>query len=65
MTNEAKQNREQIDAIKALLASGQISYAEAREQAEPIIAKINAIAKEIAKKYSVRPRLISFSEIFR
>lgn len=65
MTNEAKQNREKINAIKASLANGQISYAEAREQAEPVITKINAAAKEIAKKYSMRPRLVTFNEIFR
>ena len=65
MTNEAKQNREQIDAIKAGLAHGFITYEEARAQAEPIIATINAKAREIAKKYNQRPRLVTFNEILR
>lgn len=65
MTNEAIQNREKIEAIKAQLSCGQIAYDEARTQAEPIIAKINAKAREIAKKYNQRPRLVSFNEIFR
>lgn len=65
MTNEAKQNRDKIDAIKAGLAHGFITYDEARQQAEPIIATINAKAREIAKKYNQRPRLVTFNEIFR
>lgn len=65
MTNEAKQNRDKIDAIKAGLAHGFITYDEACQQAEPIIATINAKAREIAKKYNQRPRLVTFNEIFR
>lgn len=65
MTNEAKQNREKINALKTALALGRITYDEARQQAEPIIATINAKAREIAKKYNQRPRLVSFNEIFR
>lgn len=65
MTNEAIQNRERIEAIRAQLSHGLITYDDARQQAEPIIAAINAKAREIAKKYSQRPRLVSFNEIFR
>lgn len=65
MTNEAQKNREAMEAIRAKLAQGEISYAEAKSQAEPIIASINAKAKEIAKKYNQRPRLVSFNEIMR
>ena len=65
MTNEARKNREAMEAIKANLAQGRISYAEAKSQAEPIIASINAKAKQIAKKYGMRPRLVSFNEIMR
>lgn len=65
MTNEAKKNREAMEAIKANLAQGKISYAEAKSQAEPVITRINAKAREIAKKYGMRPRLVSFNEIMR
>ena len=65
MTNEAKQNREAMEAIRAKLSRGEISYAEAKSQAEPIIASINLKAKELAKKYGMRPRLVSFNEIMR
>lgn len=65
MINEAKQNREKIEAIRVQLSHGVITYEQAKKQAEPIIASINARAKEIAKKYNQRPRLVSFNEIMR
>lgn len=54
-----------MEAIRAKLSRGEISYTEAKSQAEPIIASINAKAREIAKKYGMRPRLVSFNEIMR
>ena len=65
MTNEAKQKREKIEAIRGQLSDGFITYEQAKKQAEPIIASINAKAREIAKKYNHRPRLVSFNEIMR
>lgn len=65
MTNEAQKNREQIEAIRAQLSHGFITYEQAKTQAAPIIASVNAKAREIAKKYGMRPRLVSFNEIFR
>lgn len=65
MTNEAMKNRKEIDAIKADFSHGFITYDEAREKAEPIIARINTKAREIAKKYNQRPRMVTFNEIFR
>lgn len=65
MTDEAMKNRERIEAIRGQLSHGFITYEQAKQQAEPIIAKINAKAKEIAKKYNQRPRLVSFNEVMR
>ena len=65
MTNEAKQNREKIEAIIGQLSHGFITYEQAKKQAEPIIASINDKSKEIARKYNQRPRLVSFNEIMR
>lgn len=65
MTTEAQENRTKIEAIRAQLSRGFITYEQAKQQAEPVIAKINAKAKEIAKKYNQRPRLVSFNEIMR
>lgn len=65
MTNEAKQNREKIEAIRGQLSHGFITYEQAKKQAEPIIASINDKAKELARKYNQRPRLVTFNEIMR
>lgn len=65
MTNQAVQNREQLQVIRRRMVQGEISYAEAKELAAPVIADINAKAKEIAKKYGKRPQLVSFAAIMR
>lgn len=65
MTNEAQQNREKIESIRAQLSRGFITYEQAKTQAAPIIASINAKAREIAKKYGMRAKLVSFNEIMR
>lgn len=65
MTQEAKDNREKINAIRAQLSAGQITYDEAKKQAAPIIAAINVKARQIAAKYKLRPKIVSFNEIMR
>lgn len=65
MTNEAVQNQEQIADIKRRMSSGELSYEEAKAEAQPVIDRINAKAKELAKKYNKRPKLMNFSEIMR
>jgi hypothetical protein len=63
--NEAIENREAISRIKMDLALGLISYSEAKNQAEPIIAGINKKSIEIAKKYGMKPKLVSFATLMR
>lgn len=65
MNNQALQNREEITRIKNALAIGEITYAEAQEQAAPTLKRINEKAKELAKKYNRRHRDITFAEIMR
>ena len=65
MENQAQENLEIINRIKADLALGNISYEQAKLQAEPVIKRINDKARELAKKYNQRPRLVSFGAIFR
>lgn len=65
MNSQALQNREEITRIKNALAFGEITYAEAQEQAAPTLKKINEKAKELAKKYNRRHRDITFAEIMR
>lgn len=65
MTTEAAQNREAIAQIQTRLALGQITYDQAKEQAAPVIARINDRAKEIAKKYGKSHHEITFKELMR
>lgn len=65
MNSQALQNREEITRIKNALAIGEITYAEAQEQAAPTLKRINEKAKELAKKYNRRYRDITFAEIMR
>lgn len=65
MEKQAQENREIINRIKMDLALGNISYDQAKIQAEPVIKRINDKARELAKKYNQRPRLVSFGSMFR
>lgn len=65
MDKQALENRAEIARIKNALAFGEITYAEAREQAAPTLKRINEKAKELAKKYNRRHREITFAEIMR
>lgn len=62
---QAKQNREDIQEIKMSLALGYISYDEAKEEARPILDRINDRGREIAKKYGKKYYPITFTEIMR
>lgn len=65
MTNEAQDNQEKIADIKRRMVAKEISYEEAKAEAQPVIDRINAKAAEIAKKYNKRAKKLSFSEIMR
>ena len=65
MTDKAKANREAINKLKLALNLGQLTYAEAKEQAKPILDEINAKSRELAKKYGRSHRNLTFEEIMR
>lgn len=65
MTDKARSNREAINNLILGLNLGQITYAEAKEKAKPILDEINAKSKEIAKKYGRSHRNLTFEEIMR
>lgn len=65
MTEEALRIRAELDAIKVQLCYGVIDYEEARELAEPWLEKLNARAKEVAKKYHKSFHAFTFAEIMR
>ncbi len=65
MKNEAIKNREAIEEIRNKLNYGLITYDEAKAQAEPVIARMNQRAREIAKNYGRIHRSFKFEEIMR
>lgn len=65
MKEQAMKNRERLGDIKARLSVGDISYDQAKAEAEPIIAEINKKAVELGKKYGVKPQLVSFAALMR
>lgn len=50
---------------KSKLVCGQITLKEAKEQAQPYINYVNQYAKEKAKEFGVRPRLVNVSSFLR
>jgi hypothetical protein len=58
---QAIKNQEAIADIQRRMASGELSYDQAKAEAQPIIDGINAKAAEIAKKYNLRAKKISFA----
>lgn len=65
MTNKAAYNQQRIQEISHQYHAGELTREQAQEAAAPIIEDINQAAKRIAKKYGMRPKLISFIEIMR
>ena len=65
MTEKARANREVINKLKLDLNLGRLTYAEAKEQAKPILDEINAKSRELAKKYGRSHRNLTFEEIIR
>lgn len=57
--------REEILRIKFQLDMGFISYAEAKEEAQPIIDAINDINITIAKKHNRKPQKFTFAGLMR
>lgn len=62
---QAETNLEQIHNIRKRLLHGDISYAEARAEATPVINNIYEQHKAIAKKYNKRAIKLSFESLMR
>lgn len=65
MQTQAVDNITAINDIRRRMASGVISYDQAKKEAAPVIERINAKAKEIAKRHGKRPQTVSFAAIMR
>ena len=56
---------EELNNIKMWLRLGAITYDDAKERAKPHIDALNEKSAEIAKKYKMKPRKVSFSAFMR
>lgn len=65
MTDDVLRIRAELDAIRVQLCYGVITYDEAEELAEPWLERLNAKAKEVAKKYGKKFHAFTFIEIMR
>lgn len=65
MTQEVFELREKALAARILYNRGIITREEAKEDIDPYINLVNKKAKEIAKKYNMKPKLVSFSVFVR
>jgi ribosomal protein S11 len=63
--NETMKHTEEMNNIKMWLMTGAITYDKAKEMAAPHLEAMNKKAQEIAKKYGLKPRLITFSAFMR
>ncbi len=57
--------RMKLDEIKFLFMTGQMTYYQAKEKAQPIIDEMNIKGKEISKKYNQRFKPFTFSYLMR
>jgi DNA anti-recombination protein RmuC len=63
--NVMNEHTNELHNIKMWMYQGAITYDRAKEMAEPHIAALNEKAKEIAKKYGVKPRQVTFAAFMR
>lgn len=63
--NKAVENQEKVAEIKRKYAYGKITREEAFAEIDPIVKEINEKAKEIAKKYKTKPRLVNAISMLR
>lgn len=54
-----------IDNIRDDMIRGVLTYDEAKEKAQPVIDKMNEIARGIAKKYGKKHQDFTFSKLMR
>lgn len=62
---EVEKNLEAVADIKRRLGCGELTLDEAKAELKPIVDRINAKNREIARKYNARTRLVSVSSILR
>jgi hypothetical protein len=63
--SNAVENQARLQDIRRRMLSHEISYDQAKAEAQPIIDDINAAANQLAKKYKMRAPKLSFAAIMR
>lgn len=63
MTGQDYQNK--LNLIKAKMMRGDLTYDEAKKEAQPIIDEMNKIGREIAAKYGRRHSNFTFAYLMR
>jgi hypothetical protein len=61
----AVDNQLKIADIRRRMLSHDITYEQAKAEAQPVIDHINAAAKRLAKKYNLPARKVSFAAMMR
>lgn len=65
VTPEACENRTKIADIRCRLLHGLITYEQARTEAEPTLARMNARGAEIARKQGLKYRPLKLGYLLR
>jgi len=65
LTPQARRNRAQIGYIRCRLLTGLVSYEDAKNEARPIIDRINADGARIAREHGVKHKPITFTSLMR
>lgn len=65
MTIEVKELKGIAEEYRALYRLNKISREEAKQQIMPYINHFNERSKEIAKKYKMKPKTITFAKFIR
>ncbi len=65
MTQETMKLKDEAEYYRDLLLAGGIDYDTAKEHIMPYLDAVNAKAKELAKKYKLTARSISFASYVR
>jgi hypothetical protein len=63
--SETMKHTEEMNNIKMWMKTGAITYDKAKEMAAPHLEAMNQKAQEIAKKYRIKPRIITFAAFMR
>jgi len=63
--SNAVENQTRIQDIRRRMLSHDITYEQAKAEAQPVIDDINTAAKRLAKKYNLPARKVNFAAMMR